>query len=214
MRLSFSPACKSMLSRRFTGALCAIAFLAANPAKADEAAETFVQGVLEQATPVFNATTREEIYSGVADLVDDYVDMRRIGRFVLGQYARRMSDAQAETYYPLFKRYATNIYQKNLANYAGQTLVVTGSVDRSERDIIVNSKIADPAPGDAFANMLIHWRVYRSREGEMTVVDAGADNVWLAIEQRSQFTSIIANNGGGEAGIDALIAELQSQLDG
>ena len=46
----------------------------------------------------------------------------------------------------------------------------------------------------------------------MTVVDAGADNIWLAIEQRSQFTSIIANNGGGAKGIDALLEQLREQV--
>ena len=45
----------------------------------------------------------------------------------------------------------------------------------------------------------------------MIVWDAGADNIWLGIEQRSQFESIIANNGGGVAGIDALIAELKAK---
>ena len=86
------------------------------------------------------------------------------------------------------------------------------SVDRSERDIIVNSEIVNADPGDSFADITIHWRVYRSREGEMTVIDAGADNVWLAIEQRSQFTSIIANNGGGAKGIDALLVQLREQV--
>ena len=73
--------------------------------------------------------------------------------------------------------------------------------------------MANPEPGSAFADAVIHWRVYRDRDGAMSVVDAGADNVWLAIEQRSQFTSIIANNGGGAKGIDALIAELTRRMD-
>ncbi len=34
----------------------------------------------------------------------------------------------------------------------------------------------------------------------------------VAIEQRSQFTSVIANNGGGAKGIDALLAQLREQV--
>lgn len=191
----------------------AVAF-AAPPAFADEAAEQFIAGVLEEAGPALNASDEAVMLDGIAALVDKYVDMRRIGLFTLGQYARHMTDAQKQEYFPLFRDYATLIYQDALSVYSGQKLKVTGSVDRSERDIIVNSKIADPAPGDQLANVVIHWRVYRSRDGEMTVVDAGADNVWLAIEQRSQFTSVIANNGGGVKGIDALIAELRKQTGG
>lgn len=190
--------------------------IAAAPARADQAAETYVQGILDEAEPTLKIadTDKDAFYSGIADLVDKYVDMRRVSRFVLGQYARQMSDQQKQEYDPLFQKYATKVYQTTLEDYAGQKLAVTGSVDRSERDIIVTSQIVDPAPGDPLADTVFQWRVYRDRDGKMTVVDAGADNVWLAIEQRSQFTSVIANNGGGEKGINALLAQLREQTGG
>lgn len=198
--------------RTIAAALAIAAF--AGAAHADDAAEAYVQGILDEAAPALEAQNREEMLDGIAALVDKHVDLRRVARFTLGQYARRMTDEQKEVYYPLFKSYATLVYQKTLSDYSGQKLVVTGSIDRSERDIIVNAKIADARPGDQFADLDIHWRVYRNRDGEMSVVDAGANNVWLAIEQRSQFTSVIANNGGGAAGIDALIAQLRDQVSG
>lgn len=199
---------------RIAAAGVAACFIAVTPAAADDAAEAYVQNILDEAEPILAGADREAMLDSVEALVGKYVDMRRIGRFVLGQYARRMTDAQEQAYYPLFDRYAKMIYRNTLSDYAGERIVVTGSIDRSERDIIVNSKLANPEPGSAFANATIHWRVYRSRDGELSVVDAGADNVWLAIEQRSQFTSIIANNGGGEQGIDALINEIRTRLDG
>jgi phospholipid transport system substrate-binding protein len=198
--------------RLAAASLAAVAF-AIGPAAADDAAEAYVQGILDEAAPVLSNSDHEAMLDGIEGIVDKYVDMRRIGRFVLGQYARQMTEAQEAEYYPLFERYAKMIYRKTLADYAGGKIVVTGSVDRSERDIIVNSKLANPEPGSAFANTVIHWRVYRDRDGGQTVVDAGADNVWLAIEQRSQFSSIIANNGGGEKGVAALIAELRTRVN-
>lgn len=181
------------------------------PAAADDEAELFVQGILDEAEPHLAAPTESERFAGIADLVDEYVDMRRVSRFVLGQYARKLTDEQKAAYDPLFRQYATQVYQNVLSEYAGETLKVTGSVDRSQRDIIVNSKIADPAPGSNFADIVVHWRVYRNRDGELAIVDAGADNVWLALEQRSAFTSVIANNGGPPAGVDALIADLRAK---
>lgn len=205
--------------RRAAGAaaMLAASFAAlggASPALADDAAEAFVQGILDEAEPILSAPTKQEFYDGIEALVAQYVDMRRVGRFVLGQYARDLTEAQEAEYFPLFQRYATVIYQNTLEDYEGQRLVVVHSVDRSDRDIIVNSKIENPEPGDPFANAVIHWRIYRDREGNQTIVDAGADNVWLAIEQRSQFTSFIADHGGRDAGgIDALIAELRRRVN-
>jgi len=203
---------KSFAPQFILGVFCFGVVLTAAPARADDAAEIYVQDILDEAEPILDRATEDEIFEGVAELVEKYVDMRRISRFVLGQYARQITDEQKEEYTPLFRKYATQVYQNTLSNYAGQKLEVVQSVDRSDRDIIVNTKIVDPEPGDGFANTVFHWRVYRNREGEMSVVDAGADNVWLAIEQRSQFTSVIANNGGSEKGIDALIAQLREQV--
>ncbi len=192
-------------------ALFAGSFLAVSPAIADDEAEQFIQAVLDEAEPYLTSEEEQIQFDGIKQLVDKYVDMRRVGLFTLGQYARQMTPEQKETYLPLFKDYATQIYQNSLSNYAGERLTVTGSIDRSERDIIVNSKIVNPQPGSQLADMVVHWRVYRDRDGNLGVVDAGADNIWLAIEQRSQFTSVIANNGGPPAGINALIDQLKKQ---
>ena len=180
-------------------------------ASADDEAETFVQGILDEAAPHLAAPTEQEMFAGIAELVDAYVDMPRVSRFVLGQYARKLTDEQKAAYDPLFRKYATQIYQNVLSEYAGETLKVSGSVDRSERDIIVNSKIVNPAPGTNLGDITVHWRVYRNRDGELAIVDAGADNIWLALEQREAFRSVIANNGGPPAGVDALIADLREK---
>lgn len=189
----------------------ALALSAPSPAAADDAAEAFVAQILDEAEPYLNADSEQARFDGIKNLVDKYVDMRRVGLFTLGQYARRVTDEQKAEFLPLFKTYATQVYQNTLSDYSGQKLAVTGSIDRSERDIIVNSKVVNPQPGSGLEDLVIHWRVYRGRDGEMTVVDAGADNVWLALEQRSQFTSVIANNGGAPQGMDALIADLRSK---
>jgi phospholipid transport system substrate-binding protein len=206
----------SPLSRRSLLAFCALSAMTlghSTPASADQAAEAFVQNILDEAGPSLQSGNRNVMIAAVENLVDEYVDMRRVGRFVLGKYARQMTDAQAEEYFPLFRRYATMVYRNTLENYAGQAIIVTGSVDRAEYDIVVNSKIANPEPGDAFADAIIHWRIYRDKQGAMSIFDAGANEIWLAIEQQEQFTSIIANNGGGEAGITALIAEMRSRVE-
>lgn len=188
--------------------------LAASPARADEAAEAYMRAVFAEANEVLKAPDQQTRFAGIDALVDKHVDMRRVAMFALGQYARVITDAQREEYFPLFREYAKLVYRDALSEYSNQRLEVTNSVARSPRDIIVNSRIADARPGDPYANSVIHWRVYRNDRGEQSVFDAGLDGVWLAIEQQSQFKSVIANNGGGVRGIDALIADLRRKVQG
>ena len=198
--------------QRLAVASAAIFFAASTPASADEAAETFIAGILDEANAVFSAPDVEARNAGIEALVDKYVDMKRVARFTLGQYARIASNEQMEAYLPLFRKYATSVYQSTLDPYTGEALEVTGSVDRNERDFIVNSKVVGAKPGSQYADLVVHWRVYRSPDGAQSVVDAGASGVWLAIEQQSTFKSVIANNGGGSVGIDALIADLKAKV--
>lgn len=192
--------------------LIAAVALGAAPARADQAAEAFVGKILAEANEVFKSPDRAARDAGVERLVDAYVDMKRVAMFALGQYGRVITPAQKEIYFPLVRRYSTQIYQEALAEYNGQRLKVTGSVDRAANDIVVSSRFADVKPGEPFAETVFTWRVYRAADGKMSIVDAGADGVWLAIEQQSQFKSVIANNGGGTAGIDALIADLKRKV--
>lgn len=192
------------------GSIPALALSA--PARAsDAAAEQFMAAVLVDANAAMAEADTKRQFDLIDTLVDRHVDMRRTGRFVLGRYARQMSDEQAARYYPLFRKFATVIYQNILSEYNSERLQVTGSVARSARDIIVNSKVENAKPGDRFADTVFQWRLYRSADG-LKVVDAGANNIWLAIEQRSQFESVIANNGGGTKGIDALISQLKDRV--
>lgn len=184
------------------------------PARADEAAETFVAGVLTEANAIFENADDASRNAAVETLVDKYVDMERVAKFALGQYARQASPEQMAAYVPLFRKYATSVYQSTLENYSGQKLEVTDSIDRTERDFIVNSKVVGAKPGDQYANLVVSWRVYRKPDGAQAIIDAGAEGVWLAIEQQSQFKSVIANNGGGAKGIDALIADLKTKVGG
>jgi len=182
--------------------------------KSDTEAEAraFMVGVMAKANKAMAIQNRDQQFKEIDGLVSQYADIRRTGRFTLGQYARRMTSEQAERFYPLFDRYATNIYQEILSNYTGYRLIVTDAIVRSNRDIVINSVIEGARPGDPFANSVIQWRLYKTSKG-FKVVDAGADNIWLAIEQRSQFTSIISNNGGGTKGIEALINQLDVRIN-
>lgn len=205
MNLNRRSAIHLFLASALSGAVVA-------PAWADAAAETYLSHVLADADAVFGAPDEAARLDAVTKMVATHVDMNKVARFVLGQYARVISREQWSVYRPLFEQYATLVYQKTLKDYAGERLEVVGSIDRSAKDIIVNTKIAGAGPGQRYSDLVVHWRLYRGKDGAFAVVDAGAEGVWLAIEQQSQFKSVIANNGGGARGIDALIADLSGKV--
>lgn len=187
----------------------AFALLAAPSAKADPAAEAYVQKLADEVFTILNAdATDAEKRQGLRNFIDRNVDTRRIGRFTLGPYARQISRETFNEFATLFKQYATAVYEAQLENYSGERLVVFDSLDRSARDVIVRSRIAG---NPDYNDLVVNWRVLRVDSG-FAIVDVGAQDIWLSVEQRSQFTSIVANNGGGERGVRALINELKAQL--
>lgn len=197
-------------------AACLLAISFASPAQAqrwlqqdtqDSKAESFIQGLADQAVEILDneavpLETRKQEFSG---LVLDNTDVPAIGYFTLGRYRRTASSEQLDDFLDLFQQYTVNFYESRLGFYDGQRLEVTGSIKRGDNDVIVTSilrlgKARQPAP--------VNWRL-RKENGDYVIRDMELFGVWLAVEQRSQFTSVISNNGGRVA---ALLDRLKNRV--
>ncbi|MGY6661336.1 MAG: MlaC/ttg2D family ABC transporter substrate-binding protein [Glycocaulis sp.] len=183
-----------------TGLVAAFALLAfaqPSPAQSASEAEGFVQ---REAQEVINALQaynegeldEETLKRNFRERVDLLADVPRITNFVLGRYRRGADEAELEEFRTVFREFAINVYERELGNYAGQTLEVTGSVTRSPGDFIVRSTVRGNGNGE---NVPVNWRVMSSDDG-MKVVDAEVMGVWLAQTQREEITSIIGNARG------------------
>jgi len=124
--------------------------------------------------------------------IDDVVAARKIGRFVLGKYARKLDPAILADFLDAFDVYAKSTYQGNLTQYGGETFEVIGSVDRKPGDSVVNTIISGGAVKEP---LKVRWRV-RTKKGVSKVIDLEAFGIWLAVQQRSEITAYIANHGG------------------
>ncbi|HEY0301490.1 MAG TPA: ABC transporter substrate-binding protein [Rhizomicrobium sp.] len=131
-------------------------------------------------------------------------DLKRISVFVLGTYGAQAPQAERDAFADAFQRYAVAVYQSYLGKYAGQTLTVTGSRQNAPGDDIVTTSLVDPASGGA--PLAIEFRV-RSDGPRPVIVDFSVAGVWLAPEERDQFTAFLARNGGS---IPALIQHLDA----
>ena len=177
--------------------------LPAAHAQAGQEAEAFVESNAQEIISLlqeFEDGERgmDELRTELRQKVEAIADVDRISNFVLGRYRRGADEGDLREFKDVFEEYAISIYERELGNYAGQTLEVEDSIERSENDIIVESIVTG---GDNGGDPVeVNWRVLNNG-GEYKVVDVEVLGVWLAQNQREQITSIIGNAGGdvGEA---------------
>jgi len=170
----------------------------ADAATRDPKAEAFVQDLTSNAHSVLsNSTlTLDEQKAAFRLIVLEAMDFRRIGLFTLAAYRRRLNSEQLNEFLDSFDDYAIRIYEARLGDYSGERIDVIGSLVRREtksgHEIIVNSVThfsdgSDPLP--------VNWRLLE-RDGKYQIIDIQIIGVWMALEQRAQFNSIMTRHGG------------------
>lgn len=170
-------------------------------------ARAFIEGLADQAVQALtNASVpREEREKRARVLLRENFAVPTIAQWVLGRYWRVATPAEQQEYLSLFEDLIVVTYVDRFTRYSGERLRVTRSVGMGETgDVNVFSDISNPggSPID------IGWRV-RTRDGAMKVVDVSVEGVSMGQTQRSEFASIIQNNGGQVSG---LLAEMRRRL--
>jgi len=192
--------------------VAAIAMLSSSNLKAaPEAnpAESFVQQNVEKGYEILNSTSLsdEQRRAQFRDFILSLTDARRIGMFTLGQYANSASKEDVESFINAFSDYAVAIYESRLSKYKGQSLMVTGSVQRAADDVVVNTNVVNPGTPNA-QPLKAAFRVRKTSDGRPVVTDIQVEGVWLSLSQRSDFTGFLAQHGGR---LPDLTTDLQRQ---
>ena len=130
-------------------------------------------------------------------------DMKRIAAFTLGRYRNGMPQPDQDAFAGAFQNYAVAVYQSYFAKYAGQTLTVVNSQERAPGDFIITTQMVSPADRSG-QPLEVDFRV-RTDGPKPVVVDMSVAGIWLAIEERDQFTSFLGQNN---ADIKLLIRHL------
>ena len=171
---------------------------AANPA------EDFVSVSIQTGFDILNdrGASQAERRERFASFLLGLTDAKRVAVFMLGRYASTASQADIDSYVAAYQDYAMTVYQSYFTLYSGQSLRVISSRERAPGDFIVVTNMAGPNA----LPMEIDFRVRTDGEKPL-LVDVGVAGVWLALAQRDQFLSVLAQNGGD---IKALIAHLRA----
>jgi ABC-type transporter MlaC component len=125
-----------------------------------------------------------------------------IGKFMLGENRKSMSEAQIARYEAVFPDYMTRQYADQFKDIVGRPLEVLEAKALGARDVIVRTqfKRSEGSP------IMVDWRVRKLKSGEQKMIDIIVAGVSIMLVKREEFSSFIATNG-----IDALIARLEQE---
>ena len=172
----------------------------------EKRAKTFVTELAGEAITILKTqTTREGREAGFRKILNERANMRRIARFTLGPFARKISDEDFATYQQLLNELIIKVYANRLGEYGNEQLVV-GRSQSKKKNFIINSQIEFDNGRPPIA---VDWWLYREKDGSFSLFDVRVIGVWMAQEQRDSFASVLKNNRGD---ISALLGHIRKQI--
>ena len=141
-------------------------------------------------------------------LLGEGFDIPAIGRFVLGRYWRRASEEERAAFLATFEDLIVHRFLPLFAEYSGDKISVgVARPFRNNPDFInVSSKLIR----DEGEPIRIDWRVRRRDDG-YRIVDIVAEGISIAVTLRSEYTSVLKQNGGD---VGALVRKLSAMIEG
>jgi len=181
-------------------------FIAMPAASAAAPAEAFVDTNVSKGLAILNnkSLSLDQRKAQFQTFILGLTDMHRIANFTLGVYRRSATPQDQDAFAAAFQNYAIAVYQSYFTKYSGQTLRVTGSQEKSPGDTIVTTQMVDPNDQSGQQPLEVDFRVLTDN-GRFVVIDFSVAGIWLAIEERDQFSSFLGQNGGS---IPTLISHL------
>ena len=172
--------------------LCSVFFLSLTPVMAEKSpeAEAFVMGVSNRVIEILNLSTAQKKEDAFRALLNEKANLNRISAFTLGKYRRQISSTQLQEFQSLFETMITKVYANRLGSYEDQQIVVLGS-EKKKKDYLVETELRFSDGSDPIA---IVWRLRQEKDGRITLFDLRVLGIWMALEQRETFLSILKNN--------------------
>ncbi len=187
--------------------LCSVFFLSLTPVVAEKSpeAEAFVMDVSNQVIEILNLTTAQEKEDEFRVLLNNKANLKRIAAFTLGKYRRQLSPTELQEFQSLFETMITKVYANRLGSYEDQKIVVLGS-EKKKKDYLVETELRFNDGSDPIA---IVWRLRQEKDGRITLFDLRVLGIWMALEQRETFLSILKNNNED---FNVLLDNLRQQI--
>lgn len=190
-------------------AAVSLMFASVGPALADTAdkdAEQFVKDLADEGLAILadESLPMDQKKKAFGDLVVNNADIQQIGYFTLAQYKRMATPEQLAEFSDLYMQYTRNFYESRLGGFSGESLKVKGSLVKTDNQVVVLSVFK---MGDG-SEIPVDWRL-KDMGSTYVIYDLYLAGISMAQEQKSQFTSVIANNGNK---FEALLTKLREMV--
>jgi phospholipid transport system substrate-binding protein len=165
-------------------------------------ASKYIQNLGDQAlgvisNPKFGPNDKQK---ALEKMFSNSVDFPWVGRFVMGHFWREASEEQKSRYLQEYQKFLVLHYTSRFTQYTSGTFKVTSSRDDGDNECTVSMELKSDEPNAE--PVLVDYRV-RKEDGGFKIFDVIVEGVSLITTQRSEFASVITNNG-----IDYLINKL------
>lgn len=206
----FSKSCAAGL-----GAVSVAALLIIQPGEAEAAscssAKSYVSRVANSVTKTVANTSqgtrsREARFNRI---FHSNMDIRRLGKFALGRYARKIPASKNREYLKLLERLVLKVFFGRLKSYRGEKYKIfktaRGCRAKGKRgsEFIVSGEIVSSSGRKM---VQIDWWLV---SGGRRVFDIAVEGVWLAQQQRSAFNAVLSRNRGD---FNGLFSNLRSRI--
>ncbi len=178
------------------------------PAVAGEPVGIFIENLGGEAIESLSGAslTAEQREERFRVLLRKGFDVRRISRFTLGKYARRVTPEELKAFSALFEDVTVLTYSGMFAAYSGQKFIIKRTVGApTDRYAMVISEIRSSGGAQP---VRIDWQV-RVKGENYAVVDVRVEGVSMAIAQRAEFTAFLDKNKGD---MNVLLDEMRRRV--
>lgn len=175
------------------------------PALADsaDAARSMIDDVGKKTLEVINnGGGKAQKQAALEKLLSSSVDIPWVGRFVMGRYWREATPEQRTRYLREYNSFLLSNYAGRFAEYTGASYKITGARAEEGGKYAVNMELMTPDK----QIVMVNYRLHKSKDGKLQIFDVIVEGVSLITTQRSEFASILGNQG-----IDYLIGKLSDK---
>lgn len=179
-------------------------------ARAASPAEDFVQNNVQQGLTILNSGgSKEQKRADFRSFLLRLTDLKRIADYTLGPVKNSTSPADVAAFEDAFREYAFAVYESEFTKYSGQTLKVTGSMERKAGDYLVSTVLVDPHATNDRDPIQVDFRILGT-PGHFMIADIIVLGLDLAITEQDDFSSFLAQNNNS---VKALTAELKQRAN-
>jgi ABC-type transporter MlaC component len=140
--------------------------------------------VAQSAAASFNQAAASGSLRAYAAALERHADVSRVAMFALGQYRQALPSARRGEYVQLTRQYLARVLADHAGSFAGAELVLSNCTSDQGFTLVDTRMAGQP----------ILWRIRGNR-----VVDMNVGGIWLSLQLRSSFVSVIQRGRGDPA---------------